>query len=451
MKLMMVGLVGLTMLVAAPASASFFDVFMDGYWSDPNYWGNPSDVLTGMYNGMDLYLDPNLYNPAVVPWDIDNPQWQVWNILGQSWDAWADPNNGLNLWCSTVPTFPYAFMGAMVNYPPFVYDLYPDMYQDPNGSETFFSKDKSHYIMAYARWKVADKGEGILGQHIDPAGWTGMFLGINKDATNPSPYVYMHCAPDGGLSWYGPGGRFNIDLEAGVWMLFQLDADGDTSVPNAPGGVPLWKSAVWSGDKYANAPAAWDDANYVMVSRADTGQPLVYKSFGSWQPNPSRYVFHEMGVSLLGAYAANANDLPAWCMFNGVEARIGEFSHVARRIVLSIAHSNWGTLSVNPDLRDPSDDPNNPDLRVFRYTDGTQVELSAAAITKKKFSGWTIFDPNYPGDPNRAVVDSNSVLRLTMDRDYQIQATFACASGVEPFLGFGMLVLVLCAAYRRLM
>jgi len=383
-----------------------------------------------------------------VPWDCDNPMWQIWAVMGEAWAAWVDPN-GFNLWTSALPTWPFAFIGGVVNTPPYVYRMYPDESQDPNLSETFFSKEKSHYELAHVRWINADKGEGVLGQHVSQAGWTGMFLGIQKHP-GETPYVYMHCAPDGGLTWYGPGGSYNLNLAEGVWILFAFDADGDTSVPNAPAGVPLWKSAVWEGDKYANAPTAWNDANYVMVSRADTGQPLVYKNFGSWKPEPSRYRFHEKGISLLGVYAVNAEDLPAWIVSNHVECRGAEFSPVARNLDLYVVKPNYGSVDVCPALPHPND-PNLPDQREYRYTDGTEIVLAAQPINGKSFGGWAIWtDPSKYPDPNFMSTDSNSVLYLTMDQDYAVEATFKCGSGLPPFVAVVLLTLGLAVVIRRL-
>lgn len=438
--------------IMAPVQASFFDVFLDGFYSDPNFWDNPNDHNCGYY-GVEfdtLYLDPNLYDPNVVAWDCDNPMWQVWNVFGVA-AVWVDPN-GLNLWTSKLPTWFAGFVGALVNTPPYGYRLYPDMGQDPNLSETFFSKEKSHYEICYMRWIDPNKGEGYIGHHVSPQGWTGMFLGVQQHP-GEQPYVYMHCAPDGGLKWYGPGGTFNLDLAQGVWMLFEYDADGDTSVPNAPAGVPLWKSAVWNGDKYADAPTNWSDNSRVMVSRADTGQPLVYKHFGSWQPDASHYAFHERGVSLMGVYGTSMEDIPGWVVVNHVECRGAgaEFSHVARKLTMDLTHMNWGSIEVDPMLPAPDNDPNFPESLRLRYTNGTKVVLTATPISGKAFKEWQIWDdPNKYPDANFAVSDSNSVLSLIMDKDYVVASDFKCGSGLAPFVGAVLLVLGAGVIVRRL-
>jgi hypothetical protein len=453
-KLALLAITGFAALASGPAMADYYDLFLDGYYSDPNFWNNPNDPNCGYYDVQHniLRLDPNLYDPNVVPWDCDNPMWQIWCVDGDRWQAWVNAE-GLNLWSSALPTWPFHFIGATVNMPPYTYKLYPNMNQDPNFSETFFNKDKSHYMICYMKWPDPNRGEGYIGHHASPSGWTGMFLGVQLHP-GQQPYVYMHCAPDGGLFWYGPGGTYNLDLGQGVWMLFGYDADGDTTVPNAPAGVPLWKSAMWNGDKYANAPTGWTDKNYVMVSRADTGQPLVYKNFGSWLPDETRYVFHDKGLSLFGVYGIQREgqpmeDFPGWVVVNHVECRNGaEWSHVPHRLTLTVYHDNWGSVEVDPALPDPND-PNTRTDRVFRYTEGTEVVLTAMPVGGKGFKAWTIYDPNFPGDVGHATMDSNSVLYLTMDADWQIEVDFKCGSGLPPFIAAAVLALGVAVAVRR--
>jgi len=462
----------LAILIVSPANATYYDVFRDGYYSDPNYWkyNIPDPNQAGIFRAKTpkaMYFDPNLYDPNVVPWDCDNPMWQIWAVRGDNWRAKVD-SNGLNLWTSAVPTFPYTFIGAVVNTPPYTQYLYPLMTQDPNLSETFFSNVQTHYLLAHVKWHDPDKGEGVLGHHVDAAGWTGMFLGIQKHP-GQQPYVYMHCGATGQPIWYGPGGTYNLDLGAGVWMLFQYDFDGDASVPNAVDPnrpnelLPLWKSAVWAGDKYAG-PTAWNNAEppgaAVMVSDAITGQPLVYKHFGSWvpydpnDPATERYRWHPCGISLIGLYAnGQTEDLDAWISINHVECRSdAEFVPVARRLSLQVTNSSYGRIDICPDLPDPCD-PNTPDNRLLRYTYGTQVVLHALPNEGKSFKEWIIFDPNYPGDRNHAIIDNNSILTLTMDQSYStqtIEAVFKCGSGLPPFIAVALVGLGVAVVIRRL-
>lgn len=439
-------------LLSASATADFYDLFLDGQFSDPNYWDDPNDPNCGYYDVVfDIFRqDPNLYDPNVVPWDVDNPMWQMWSYLSEAAAAWVEPT-GLNMWTSSV-SIPYMFLGGVVNTPPYTWRLYPDMTQDPNDSPTFYSTDTSHYILAFVRWPDPNRGEAIVTLHGNPQGWTGMFLGINKSPSNSRSYMYMHCSPVGDLDWDGPGGSYTLDLEEGIWMMLQYDADGDTSVPNAPPGAPLWKSAVWNGDKYADAPTSWDDANYVMVTQADNGQPLVYKSFGSgYNPaDPNDYQLLTEGICLVGVYGTDATEIPSWIEVTHVECRDNaEFVATAHNLDLTVTNAQHGTIEIDPMLPDPND-PNLPEDRLLKYTEGTNVVMTATPVEGKTFKGWTIYDPNYPGDINHSVTDTNAVLFLVMDSDWQIEAAFKCGSSLPPFVAMMLLTLGLGVVARRL-
>jgi hypothetical protein len=103
---------------------------------------------------------------------------------------------------------------------------------------------------------------------------------------------------------------------------------------------------------------------------------------------------------------------------------------------------------VDPALPDPND-PNTRTDRVFRYTEGTEVVLTAMPVGGKGFKAWTIYDPNFPGDVGHATMDSNSVLYLTMDADWQIEVDFKCGSGLPPFIAAAVLALGVAVAVRR--
>ena len=65
---------------------------------------------------------------------------------------------------------------------------------------------------------------------------------------------------------------------------------------------------------------------------------------------------------------------------------------------------------------------------------GTALTLTAVPYPDRGFQSWRIFDPNYPGDANYAAVDTNMVLHLTMDIDWEVKAVFQCSSGTEMLL-----------------
>ncbi len=82
-------------------------------------------------------------------------------------------------------------------------------------------------------------------------------------------------------------------------------------------------------------------------------------------------------------------------------------------------------------------DPNDASLP-FAYEPGTLVSLTAEAAEGKSFRRWEIYDPNYPGDPNYVLHDSNNPLTFIMDQDREVLAKFKCGSGM-PLLAVVML------------
>jgi hypothetical protein len=106
-------------------------------------------------------------------------------------------------------------------------------------------------------------------------------------------------------------------------------------------------------------------------------------------------------------------------------------------LTLNVSHSNWGTITVEPNLP--------------LYCPNAVVTLTAVPVSGKSFKEWTIYDPNYPGDVGHVTRDSNTLLHLTMDADRQVDADFKCGSGMEQVLPLLAAVMTVCAAagWRR--
>ena len=470
--------VGLVVCLAGPVWADYYDEFDDGYFDDPNWWPVPGD-RTSMYvlpfQGTPQWPDPNAYDPNVVGWDENDPRWQVWAVMFDDDELPAvDVVDGrLNLWLKEWVLLKIGFAGAIVNQPPYdpAVTVKPLMTQDPNDSESFYGTGTDHYILAHMRYEGdpndpnyadlgddndpnylgnAPKGEAVVGIHIDPAAWEGMFLGVNCNAKT-NPYLYMHNAP-GGFTWYGPGlsltPEFNTDpnlpidmVQDGIWMLLAYD-DGDGEDAN----TARWKSAAWVGDKYD-----WD-GEWLMESRFSDGRPMYTYSqgpnyVGGW-PGPG-YVLPEAGVFAVCVYGVSDEypyqETPAWVSFDHVEARVGMFTTQTWTPLLTFYHGENGTVSFDPDnLADPNDDPNDPNAP-RTYLDGTEVSLTAEPYPGKIFLKWKVMDAN----GTSLYEDTNAVTYLTMDQAYQVECQFKCGSSVPPFVAMTLMALAVGVVVRR--
>jgi hypothetical protein len=154
---------------------------------------------------------------------------------------------------------------------------------------------------------------------------------------------------------------------------------------------------------------------------------------------------------------------PADTKFDDIECRHGVFTNVSHTLhVAKIKSEDYGTVSLDPDLLDDGNniDPNEylaGDRPAFnelrRYTDGTEVVMTATPAEGRGWKKWKIWDdPNQYPDSNYVTDDTNSVLYLTMDTDYVVEAIFSCSAdgSVLPPLGIVLVALAAGIVRRRL-
>lgn len=393
-------------------SADFYDEFDDGhFWQNPN--DEPFDPSIGywpFYN-MPAY-DPNAY-------DIDNPHWGIIALMGTNYLASAS-DGWLRL---------YAEMDWLTDF--FIGAAAVSDDTDPNTSSTFFDDSAPHYILT--RFKVYDpnRGEILVFMHADATNWTGWGADIELEYKDGNPLLHNEFTAShfNATDWQGRGNYFRNDLDTttGVWLICQFDGDGDPNHSRI-------RVAAWNGDKY-NWNGTWDiDLNMIE----------------NWDPNRRPYWNQGVcGLATLGSTNCGSPvDVDA--KFDGIECRWGTFSNVARTLSLNVVKPQYGSVIADPQVRHPND-PNTADQRLFRYTDGTNVVLNATPISGKGFDSWAIWnDPNLYPDANYAITDVNWVIYLTMNKDYVVEATFKCGSGLVPLLGIGLLALALGILIRRL-
>ncbi|MBN1343646.1 MAG: hypothetical protein JXQ73_13240 [Phycisphaerae bacterium] len=105
-------------------------------------------------------------------------------------------------------------------------------------------------------------------------------------------------------------------------------------------------------------------------------------------------------------------------------------------------NGNWGEVIVLPEPTD-ANDPN-----ALAYLPNTWVTLEAVPIDGKWFRHWQTYDPNFPGDANYAVTDSNNPITIVMNADYEATAVFKCGSGTGSALPLLTIGIAACAFFR---
>lgn len=117
------------------------------------------------------------------------------------------------------------------------------------------------------------------------------------------------------------------------------------------------------------------------------------------------------------------------------------------RLDLTVVNENYGSIDMAP-VTDPNHaDPNDPNA--VTYPAGIDVTLTAVPIEGKAFNRWLIYDPNYPGDANYAVEDTNISTTVLMLADREIEAQFKCGSSLEMLAPLLVVMLGACALVRR--
>jgi len=401
-------------IVAPPtALADYFDCFNDGWYerdpNDPRYDAN-----------LPYWTDPN----NCVLWDIDNPDWEMGTVIGESALFSADGGR-LRTFTATV-WFPFCAFAAAVD----------DGDPDANTSMTYGSDIAPHYILSWMEPFHTDKGEIGLFVHADPISWVGLCVTVEMDGDRP-----MALASVNADSWKGFGGhsRMDLDVENGFWMVLQWVGDGD---PNNS----YIKTAAWNGDKFA-WDGNWDIETHVLTQ---------------WDPNEiggEGFAYWGEGETVVLVVGAIENESPnvADGRFDNIEQRWGIFTNVSHTLDLTVVKPQFGSVAIDPDLLD---DCNNIDPNVWdptdwtalrRYTNGTAVVLTAEPLSGKMLKKWVIYDPNHPGDANYTSEDTNTVLYLTLDADWEIEATFKCgSSSALPPIAMVLLGLTLTLVIRRL-
>ena len=181
-----------------------------------------------------------------------------------------------------------------------------------------------------------------------------------------------------------------------------------------------------------------------------TGDAYEYGLSGLWVPQPIPNTdpiyppFYVMAVQRILHYEAPGQTVSTAQLRHDQTATplgvsVGSYQPTAA-LTLTIFNDIWGSVDFDPE----PDDANAP-----VYAVGTPVTLTAEPTEGRGFNRWLIFDADYPGDANHAVQDTNAVLTLTLAGNTDVDASFKCASGVEPFIGMVLMALAAAVVRRR--
>ncbi len=412
----MVGLALLGSLSSSAVLADYYDTFDDLNWNqnedDPNF------------------TDPYLYTFDPNTWDVDNPDWLMYVPL-DSPNAATAQDGELRLW---------TYGGGLLGHFALLISFVDTKDMDPNTSETYWDDSTSHYILARVRNRCEEadpnRGRVALFLHANELTWEGGYV-CDYEFYKYGTSTLFGIAGVRGMWWDSMTGHHfpPLDEQGGFWMLFQFKSDGNSGDPNGK----YLQATCWDGDKYD-----WDGT---WIDNLHLAEP------NGWTNPNAAELYDLMGgriaIASYGDVYWHSNGYPSDVSFDNIEVRTGEFSQTSMSLDLEVVNAQYGTITIDPLLADPND-PNTPEQRLLRYTEGTEILLTAEPDETRSWKQWTIFDPNYPGDANHATIDTNAVLMLTMDQDWQIEAAFKCGSSVSPFVMLTALAIGLTLVTRRL-
>ncbi len=426
----------------------------------------------------DSFDDGTVVEPG--PWDPCDPPWTFELIAGDQYLTGVDEGRLRITGYSAV--LPFLFAGAYVS----------DGLADPNTA--YFTHEQPHYLLANVRTHDDnfDPNLGMLGVwlHGDfEVGWTAYdvewqansgwmsittysgFTWITMDAIQryhdgypqsmidpSSPFDPNGYDPnDPNYTSYNDYKKKTIwpkDPMLPHWMLIQFDPYGknhDANFPDDPNDPNChWiRGAAWMGDR--------DDWTGVWTMQANCVGALLGENVSDplagdfpFDPNVHMdYYVHTEGYNAVAAFSGGEAGSPG---SYHCDASYDDFESVteyfAKNLSLKIGNSSKGVVSIAPDNPDQGD-PNTPDERDYVFAYDADVVLTATP-TEGSFKEWQVFDPNYPGDTNYAVIDTNQVLVLTMDQDHEVKAVFKCGSSLPPFVAMTLLALGLGVVIRRM-
>ncbi|MBN1343546.1 MAG: hypothetical protein JXQ73_12735 [Phycisphaerae bacterium] len=302
-------------------------------------------------------------------------------------------------------------------------------------------------------------GERIKDDTVVPAGWTYHRVYEETYGLTPPPettpctkanvVAAWNSAPFGLVVWWTHGSStsatdimdvYNAALMDDTYPVFTFQVSCGNSYPESTNlsAVLLAHAAVAT---VGATRVSWYyvGQTYFANSPSNAGMGYGYAAKVVTSGLSCGYALHEIKQTVSPASSGTWMNYTVFNIYGDPSLHLDpEFNTMD----LDITNDILGSVDLDPP-------PGNPNEPVFRA--GSTVTLSAIPDDNGRFDTWVLYDPNYPGDSNHAVIDANQTITVTMDADRQIAAVFKCGpiGSLTPPLAMGMMIVVAALRFRR--
>lgn len=281
-------------------------------------------------------------------------------------------------------------------------------------------------------------GEQIIDDILTPAGW-GYHRVYDEDyGLTPPPETYPCDKPNvsaawqalrpGLVIWWTHGSYYNAtDIMDVLWAsktdanypVFTFQVSCNNSEPEQINLTAILLAyGGWSGIGATRVSWYYVGQTHFSNSPSNSGMSYAYARKIVTYNRTCGEALHEIKEEL---YPSSPSMWMNFCVFNIYGDPSSSVGPKRFALTVGVENDPLGSVVLTP----PADDAN---LAV--YEAGQIVTLGAQPTENGLFEAWAICDPNFPGDLNHAVYDSNDSLTLVMDRDREIRTVFRCAQGV---------------------
>ncbi len=239
---------------------------------------------------------------------------------------------------------------------------------------------------ANATWVIPSEDEWYKAAYHKNDGVTGDYWDY-PTSSNTAPGRDMADVSGNNANYYTGSGPYPIDSGKYTTLVGEFqNSDSPYGTFDQGGNVWEWNEAILYGSyRGMRGGSFYLTVGYLLASNRNHGYPPSYED------------------SIIGF-------------------RVAE---VRATLALTAINPTWGTISI---------EPNDPNWGALHYPFGTDVTLRATPNEGRYFGGWTIYDPNHPGDANCATIDANMATTIKMNTDRQVDASFRCSNGVGAML-----------------